>query len=425
MVQTAPKLLRFPKRSTRQANGVYYREDRDNYRMRKNIGYVDGVDVGELAIALGTSDREEAVKFYDAIMSLTEPTNPRPDILVQLKRGSNGVPAKLTPKEVYLMVKGQKVRDRSSVLNGDVRLKNALTEWLPNYLTKKGKPLKTHTSKGYARTIQNFLRKEWCPLDSTVRDIPRIYTRLHAYYISRQKNRTINKTKAMLLSFLRSTQSKNGKLSDMYMHVASLPGADQKPKDGAQGLMVHEALTMLKNLPERWRVIAEFMVFTGANYNEYRNTWQNGFEFLPDRVLVRGTKNENRVDRYVPRLAAFKELSEHPEDFYLPQEYKYLNRQLKKALPHLFEQGIEITSHDLRATNQQWLEEAGVTEFRAKCYMGRSTFTVHERYRRPAKEKQTQFLNSDRDLMTAFLQANQTAPQPVEKPTITYFEWGT
>jgi hypothetical protein len=165
------------------------------WRMKRSFGFVGGVEIGTLNISLGTPNQKDAANYENAICALAELG--RSDLLIAVKKGER------KPSEIFELVRLQKVHSIHHVTFGDISLKEALNTWLPNAITKNGRPLSNTSKESYNKTIKHILKHPFSSVDAQVRDLPMIYSALQRYYAAKEKDRIINKVKAMCLAFAR------------------------------------------------------------------------------------------------------------------------------------------------------------------------------------------------------------------------------
>lgn len=360
-----------------------YRTARGNYRIKRSFGFVGGVNVGHVNISLLTGDEADAHKIEQAILTLALPDVARGDLLVDLRDG------KRTPQEIYEMTRRQRLKSIAHIHNGTTSLADAIEVWLPVAMKKSHMKISDRTRASYRAVANLLLKPEFAGHNPVVSDLPAIYKEFHKKYHAAQKYRTVNKAVMFCLAFARGTQP-SGINSDLYRAIQSLPKAPNKPKRQRKGQTVYQVRRILEKIPSpQFQNIATFMAFTGCHGAEYRS----GFEIKDDRILIHGTKTENR-NRVVPRIWDF-----HRET--LSAHYNYLNDLLKTASGD-----PTFTHYDLRASYQQWLKEAGIPDVRVKRYMGHITKTVSDGYDSEDTEQFEAHLRQDTAALIAYVEAN-------------------
>lgn len=363
---------------------------RDNtsqvWRLKKNFGMVNGQHIGPVNVSLGTTSERDAAAIEASILTL--PDNEGESLLVELKNRIR------SPLEIHRLVQSQKLKKYPKLADAE-SMSDALNNWIEKATKRDGRPLSPFTRKSYQRVIDTLTK--FAGPTATIRDLPDVLTRYRQKCLSdteAPKNRTVVKTRMILLSFARSTQ-KDGTSSDLYIAIKKVETAPAGRKRPMNAMMVWQVRGILSKLPERWKNVAWAMVCLGMGETEYRS----GFDVLEDRVIVHGSKNDNRKRRTVPKISTFKK-----------ERLPNVLHDFRKALSDA--SNGKVRPYDFRGTFRLWMKEAGIPDERARRYFGHVTQSVEQGYLTTNVDN---FLRDDTQKLVQYLKDNWEPPKNKER----------
>lgn len=232
-------------------------------------------------------------------------------------------------------------------------------------------------SADYRRTLGTTMRyiREHDP-NARVADTPRILERLSESL----KIPSFNRTRAHILSFIRSSMKKHHPL---YLACSSIDKKREKVARISKRPSPRELAVMFPSPHiEHVDALAWSIALTGMHQKELWGEWAcDGTQ-----IHVHGTKRDSR-DRVIP--CAFAPVS--PSIARTTFDKKFRKRE------------TGLVPYQLRGSYSHWLEASGIFRTRRRMYLGHSVADVTELYERHEVEK---FLAGDAVLMRSFVFAD-------------------
>lgn len=278
-----------------------------------------------------------------------------------------------TPLELYDAL-GRGELDRLPTAESSRRLSAAISRWLPVA------DVSSSTRQQYAGRLAQVTRR-WP--NATLADVPEILRELRAVAVAKGHRVAFNSTRSALGAMLRDVLGRSHRLSVAARDVQKL-GVTPRAGNPLTPAQVSE---LAQRLGSHGRTLWS-LCLTGMRAREYwdpeTDRTVGDWTAYHDRVEVRGSKTAAAV-RVVP----------HPFPVYAPTVgyqsfFRLLNRLTDGA----------VRPHDCRRTFAYWCEEAGISDTRARVYLGHAVANVTERYRRHDVRRH---LAEDADKLRAFL----------------------
>lgn len=318
--------------------------------------------------ATGCTEREEAEQVEQTLLKLGR--HGRRDLVLAFRD------RQITGPELVSSVEGYGVTFQLTVTSA-VRLRRAMYTWL------RESKLALKTRKDYRWSLGVLVGK-LPPIDrepteaeqrklaqgSTLEQLPDLLAR----YARQRTTKPVMfvQVKAAAQSFVRDTVPK-GQHSPLWQALAAIQGPKRKRRDVQGGLTPDRAREVAEALGGMLGRMWWWLCCTGMGpreYWKYPNEPLTGrWEAYPDRVIVHGTKRDDR-DRIVFRIA----------DAIRPAlGNKAFAKKLKAVGAEL---GIrKLTPYVARRTFSHWLKLAKIDDSRCDAYMGHSPKSDREKYR--------------------------------------------
>lgn len=313
--------------------------------------------VGEIRIQSGTTDHKTFKQYEAVIESLYDSGNV--DALIALKE------RRCTLREIHAWW-----RDRTQVppwsenRTSHEPLFSTLREWIESVDTKSR--LQPTTRAGYQKCIKMI--EASCKMrDASVQDIPGVLAQYRVLSASANppKVRSFNQGRAMILSFLRQTQSTSSQLYQRTRSVDVITENTWSKKRVNHPLLPAEIDAAFRSVTnQRLQDVVWFLATTGITPKEFL---EDGWEIDESINAIRifGRKRSGRYGRIVPRLYQKLKAS---------NDWTY--RQLLEAFKQVFP---TRNLYDLRRTFAVWNNRAGIDALHTKAYMGHGA-NITERY---------------------------------------------
>lgn len=289
--------------------------------------------LGRLYVASGTKDPELLGRLNSMLTTLYES---RRDIIRAL------LARRLTVLEVWDRFRVGNLGDLPLSAEMMMPLAESMEAWKDRLKNRKGEPASLKHKEGIQLSINHLTRH-----GATVGALPDALAACKDELLPAKK-RTYQLRRVHALGFLRDLKG-IGRHHQLYFDVANV--ADVQVKASRQkGMSIAAFRERIKPLDQRTTAEAWAMAGTGMRPGEYL---AHHFTVRPDRVEVRGTKNDSavRVTLHVaPVQGPFRQY-----------------RAMWQAL-----NAVGLRPHTLRRCFSHWCEEAGIPLTRIKAYMGHS-----------------------------------------------------
>jgi integrase len=246
-------------------------------------------------------------------------------------------------------------------------LKAAIDDWL------KKAELAPKTAEDYGYALTAVLKGR---PTATAADLPALLAR----HRERTKPRMFNLTRSAAQAFIRDTVAE-GRYSELWAQVSRVRTRTVKRKK-TSGLPPDVARTVAEQLG-RYGAMWWTLCCTGMGNKEY---WETPWEVEADRILIHGTKREDR-DRVIPRIVTPVRPLCHMRTF---------ETALSAAVAEIKLKGVTIYTG--RRTWAHWLELAKIPPSRQQAYMGHAAGKVSDLYRQHEVEP---YLAGDREALRA------------------------
>jgi integrase len=250
----------------------------------------------------------------------------------------------------------------------------------------KGLPAGEHRRK-IESTIERLVH-----LDPAARihDLPELLRRDR----DRSNDRIVafNRARSHMSAFLRDLLGADHRLYQALRAVPPLkPAKKQAGPRAGRPLEANELEAVIAALGGAYGEAARAMADTSMGPKEY---WEDGFEALPDRVLIHGEKREGR-DRFVPRLGQVPapRISRSGFEQRLKRVMKNDRKRKEPQLPR-------VTPYAFRRTFAHTMELAGIPRTRRRLYMGHGPRDVTDLYE---EHEIVAFLQEDAERILAHL----------------------
>ncbi len=333
--------------------------------------------VGEIRIQSGTTDHKTFKQYEAAVESLYDSGNV--DALIALKE------RRCTLRETHAWWRDRTQtppwsEDRTS----HEPLFSTLREWIESADTKSR--LQPTTRSGYQKCIKMI--EASCKMrGASVEDIPGVLAQYRTLNASSNppKVRSFNQGRAMILSFLRQSQSTSSQLYQKTRSVDVITENSWSKKRVNNPLLPAEIDAAFREAPnQRLQDVVWFLATTGMTPKEFL---EDGWEIDESINAVRifGRKRSGRYGRIVPRLYQKLKAS---------NDWTY--RQLLEAFKQVFP---TRNLYDLRRTFAVWNNRAGIDVLHTKAYMGHGA-NITERY---MAQNEASWLIEDATKLSAFI----------------------
>ena len=376
------------------------------WRIKRNYGMIDGVDVGSFNITSGSASEKEAEQIEDVFDKLAQMGKHGAIILKQVALKQR------TPLSVLNSWNNQDIKNLPAIL-GDEPLEQAWMKFIDGAVRKDGTPISQRTKHDY-RLYFNILKslKE----NSTVKDLPSLVQMYRDVAVTLGHFQQFRKVKMACLSFARNTEA-DKQFSELWKEINKVNGVPVQRGKIDIALRVYECRALIDQLPENYQHIAWTMALTGMGPKDYAGTWK----VMSDRVKIEGTKNVNRI-REVPLLS--DGFVPEPFTYYYPGT-GYIRNEVLETKKHPvidyydLNKSIQKVSHKKYNVNvfrhcyRLWLREAGVDEWRADRYFGHVVKDVKRGY--AASEWQA-FMRDDTEKLVAYIEREWEPPKKQSKP---------
>jgi len=313
--------------------------------------------VGEIRIQSGTTDHKTFKQYEAAVESLYD--SGTVDALIALKE------RRCTLREIHAWWRDRTLtppwsEDRTS----HEPLFRTLREWIESADTKSR--LQPTTRSGYKKCIKMI--EVSCKMrDASVQNIQEALAqyRIFCATATPPKVRSFNQGRAMILSFLRQTETTS---SHLYQNTRSVEVITESPwtkKTKNKPLLPSEIDAAFGGVSDRrLHDVVWFLATTGMTPKEFL---EDGWEIdeTINAIRIFGRKRAGRYGRIVPRL--YQKLAAH-------KDWNY--RQLLEAFKQVFP---TRSLYDLRRTFAVWNNRAGIDALHTKAYMGHGA-NITERY---------------------------------------------
>lgn len=314
--------------------------NRGTFRIDRKVG-----DLGQFTVASGTKDPEVFREinrpggFLDMLLKIGREDLAR-DIRDSRKRA-------VKVYEAYLAGKLHELKSVS--ISGD--LKSSLLDWLDAIEN-------SDTRRGY----QGELRRAGClRVGLPISELPSLLRSYRLACKAKKVWRAFNLARAAGLSFVAENF---GASSELYQQISDIKNLKRTAKRKLPPAPSHEQfVAKLATMPLAVADCCRGMAYTSQNPKEF---WaKDGWEVLPDRVHIEGTKRDGRI-RDIPYLVPLVKPTIARVTF---------RKQLKKLWP-------EVSPKHFRNFFSRWYAEAGVPQIRWDLYMGHGAKTMADLYPR-------------------------------------------